>query len=47
MIAIEFEDYVGREVIVALPDYVAIAFGGRRDVNLYWIAGSETKSASQ
>ena len=35
MIAIEFEDYVGREVIVALPDYLAIAFGGRRDVNLY------------
>ena len=32
MIAIEFEDYVGREVIVALPGYLAIAFGGRREV---------------
>ena len=32
MIAIEFEDYVGRKVIVALPDNLAIAFGGHRDV---------------
>ena len=47
MIAIEFEDYFGSEVVVALSDYLLIAFGGRHDVHLYWIAGSETKSASE
>ena len=47
MTAIEFEGYFGHDVIVALPDYLAIAFSGCLDVHLYGVAGSEIKSASQ
>ena len=45
MIAIEFEDYVGRQVIVAFPDYLAIDFGGCRDINLYQISITETRAS--